>query len=304
MTKILILIATVFFFSQTIFAKTDLKLNLEDGKSYHQIMESTSTINQVGSAEKIDLLMSIRSAMTFTVTGINDDYYMDVNYDSLSMQMSMTGYTMSHSSESSNGKDDYISLLLSGLKNKTFKIIMSNKGEILNVSNLEIIFKNAFDKLSEIDSNVKAKLEFDMRNAFGSESFNKSFETITAIYPPEPVDLGREWVSKIDLNKNMPIRMNTIYKFKEETDDSYIIEGVGTIISLNGDEYNDNTSPSTYELTGTSASSIRIDKTTGWIKQATMKQDMSGYSIPKTQADPANPKKVEMEFKIVTTYND
>lgn len=304
MSKILILIASVILFSQSMFAKTDLKLNLENGKSYHQIMESKSIINQIKDENGKGLMMNLRSAMTFTVTGIDEDYYMDVVYDSLSMQMSLPDYTMYYSSETSNGKDDYISLLLSEFKNKKFKIVMSNKGEILNVGNFEGIFKNAFAKLNDIDAATKAKLETDMKKSFGSEPFRKSFETITAIYPPEPVDLGRQWKSEIDVNQNMPIRINTIYKFKEETDDFYIIEGVGSIISLRGEEFENSETPYDYELTGVSASNIEIDKKTGWIKHATMNQEMSGFSVPKSQADQVNPTKVELEFKIMTTYNN
>lgn len=301
--NILILVLSLLFF-QNGYSKTDLKLNLEDGKSYHQIMESKSTINQIASDNNIDLLMNIRSAMTFTVTGFNEDYYMDVHYDSLSMQMSMTDYTMSYSSESQNGEDDYISILMSEMKNKKFKIVMSEKGEILNVSGFEMILKKAFEKLDKIEPDMKAKLERDLKNAFGSESFTNSFETITAIYPPEPVELGRQWKSEIDLNSNMPIRLNTLYQFKEETDEFYIIEGNGTIISLPDGEIEMGTSPFSYEMTGTSAAVIKIDKQSGWIKEATMSQNMKGYSMPKTQADPANPLKIEMEFKVRTTYTD
>lgn len=300
----IILFSLTLLFTQFAYSKTDLKLNLKVGESYHQNMESKSTINQVNSKNNIDLLMTTRSAMTFTVTGINEDYYMDVNYDSLSMQMSMPDYSMSYNSESPNGDGDYISILMSEMKNKNFKIVMSDKGEILNVSGFEMILKNAFEKLNKIDSDMKAKLEKDLKNAFGSESFTNSFETITAIYPPEPVEFGRQWKSEIDLNKNMPIRLNTLYKFKEETDDFYVIEAAGTIISLPVDEFETSSSPYNYELTGTSASLFKIDKNTGWIKEANISQIMSGFSTPKVQPDPNNPLKIEMQFEIITTYID
>ncbi|MFA7326663.1 MAG: DUF6263 family protein [Candidatus Kapaibacterium sp.] len=306
MTKILILIATVFFFSQTLFAKTDLKFSLEVGESYHQVMNAKSMINQVLSGKEIDLLMSMSGSLTYTVTDKNENIYtIDVVYDSLSMGVSAEGYNMTYNSESPKDTSDYISILLAALRNTKFGITMTERGKIVDITNFEGLFDVAFETIQQLDPAVRKQLETNLKNSFGKDNFKSSFETITAIFPPEPVDMGRQWKAESVLNNNMPVRINTLYKFEDETDDSFVITGVGTLISYQPKDgiYN-NPTPYTYQLTGTVGSEIKLDKNTCWIKEARVKQEMKGYSILKSELDNENPKKVEMEFKIVTTYND
>ena len=306
MTKILILITSVFFFSQALFAKTDLKFNLEVGESYHQVMNAKSIINQVLSGKEIDMLMSMSGSMTYTVTDKNENIYtMDVVYDSLSMGISAQGYNMTYNSESPKDTSDYISILLAALRNTKFGITMTERGKIVDITNFESLFDVAFETIQQLDPAVRKQLEANLKSSFGKENFKTSFETITAIFPPEPVDMGRQWKAELVLNNNMPVRINTLYKFENETDDSYVVTGVGTLISYQPKDgkYNSST-PYTYQLTGTVGSEIKLDKNTCWIKEASVKQEMKGYSMLKAEIGTENPKKVEMEFKIITTYND
>ncbi|PKL79325.1 MAG: hypothetical protein CVV25_08280 [Ignavibacteriae bacterium HGW-Ignavibacteriae-4] len=306
MSRILIIIASFIFLSQSTFAKTDLKFNLKVGESYHQTMNTKTIINQVLSSEEIDLLMSMSGSMTYTVTSKEENIYtMDVVYDSLSMGVSAQGYDMTYNSENPKDTNDYISILLAALRDTKFGITMTERGKIVDISNFEGLFSKAFETIQQLDPIVRKQLEANLRSSFGKENFKSSFETITAIFPPEPVDIGRQWKAESVLNKNMPIRINTLYKFENETDENYIITGVGTLISYKSkeEEYNNQT-PYTYQLTGIVGSEIKLDKTTGWIKEARVKQEMNGYSMLKAEIGTENPKKVEMEFKVITTYKD
>jgi len=306
MSKVLIILVSFFFFSLSTYSKTDLKLNLEVGKSYHQNMVAKSIINQVLSNNKIDMLMTMTGSMTYTVTDKNENIYtMDVVYDSLSMGVTADEYDVIYNSENLKDSNDYISVLLAALKETKFGIKMTERGKIVDISNFDGLFEKAFESIQKLDPSVRKQLEANLKSSFGKENFKSSFETITAIFPPEPVNIGRQWKAESILNNNMPVKINTLYKFENETDSNYIITGVGSLISYqpkNG-EFN-NTTPYTYQMTGTVGSEIKLDKNTCWINEATVKQEMKGYSILKSELGTENPKKIEMEFKVITTYND
>ncbi len=306
MSRILIIIASVFFLSQSMFAKTDLKFNLVVGESYHQTMNAKSIINQVLSNKEIDMLMSMSGSMTYTVTNKEDNIFtMDVVYDSLSMGISAEGYDVAYNSESPKDTNDYISILLGALRDTKFGIKMTERGKIVDITNFEGLFDKAFETIKQLEPSVRNQLENNLKNSFGKENFKSSFETITAIFPPEPVDLGRQWKAESVLNNNMPVRINTLYKFENETDDNFVITGVGSLISYqpkNG-VYN-NSTPYTYQLTGTVGSEINLDKNTCWITEAIVRQEMNGSSMLKSEIGTENPKKIEMEFKVITTYKD
>jgi len=300
------LFSLTLLFTQFAHSKTDLNLNLKLGETYHQTMSTESIINQLESKNNQDLILTMNGSIAYKVNSIKQgNYYLDVVYDSLGMNMTIPGYTMNYSSEKTNSEDDYISILLSELKDKNFKIVMTTKGKILEVTNLDNSFESAIEKLKDLDEKTRNKLESDLKNAFGKESFKNSFETITAIYPPEPVEIGRQWKAEVILNHNMPIKINNIYKFEAETDDFYLITGIGSLISTKPiDNSLKNSTPFAYELTGVTSSKIKIDKKTGWIKEAIIRQNMEGFSILKSELSKENPKKVGMEFKITTTFRD
>lgn len=306
MARILIILTSFLFFNQLIYSKTDLKFDLKVGESYHQTMNAKSVINQVQSGQEIDMLMSMSGSMTYKVIEKKENIYsMDVVYDSLSMGISMQGYDVAYSSENPKDSNDYISILLAALRDMKFGIKMTERGKIVDITNFEGLFDKAFKTIKNLEPTVRKQLEENLKNSFGKENFKSSFETITAIFPPEPVELGRQWVAEAVLNNNMPVRINTLYKFENETEDNYVITGVGTLISYQPKDgsYN-NTTPYTYQLTGTVGSEIKLDKNTGWIKEARVKQEMSGYSILKSELGKENPNKIKMEFKVITTYND
>lgn len=306
MSKVLIILVSFFFFSLSTYSKTDLKFNLVVGESYHQTMNAKSIINQVLSNKEIDMLMSMSGSMTYTVTNKEDDIFtIDVVYDSLSMGISAEGYDVVYNSESPKDTNDYISILLGALRDTKFGIKMTERGKIVDITNFEGLFDKAFETIKQLEPTVRKQLENNLKNSFGKENFKSSFETITAIFPPEPVDLGRQWKAESILNNNMPVKINTLYKFEKETDDNFVITGVGSLISYqpkNG-EFN-NTTPYTYQMTGTVGSEIKLDKNTCWINEATVKQEMKGYSLLKSELGTENPNKIEMEFKVITTYND
>lgn len=301
-----ILFSFTLLFSQFAYAKTDLRLNLEVGESYHQIMESNSVISQPKIENSQDILMTMRGSMTYTVLQKeNEIYNMDVHYDSLSMSMKVNGHSITYSSEKISDSTDYFSSLLFHLKNKTFQIKINEKGKLLDISNIDDIVDLAIGKLSNLDTNTAKKLESDLKNSFGKRSFKNSFESITAIYPPEPVEIGRQWKSVSEINQNMPVRINNTYKFENETDEYYLITGVGSLISFQpiDGKYN-NSTPYSYEMTGVTDSKITVDKESGWIREATIRQTMEGFSVLKSELKNENPNKVEMQFKIKTTYRD
>lgn len=302
----ILLLSLTLLFTQFAYSKTDLKLNLKVGESYNQIMVSKSIINQVKSENAQDLVMTMRGSMTYLVTQKDKDIYnMDVHYDSLSLSMEAAGYSITYSSEKLNDSADYVSTLLSELKDKTFQIKINEKGKLLDISNVDDIVTSAIEKLTGLDEKTTKKLESDLKNSFGKKSFKNSFESITAIFPPEPVEIGRQWKAVSNINQNMPVRINNTYKLDKETDDHYLITGVGSIISMqpqNG-EFN-NSTPYTYEMTGVTDSRIIIDKESGWIKEGTVRQNMEGFSVLKSELNNENPNKVEMQFKIITTYGD
>lgn len=306
MSKIYILIASLFLLTQLSFGKTDLRFNLKIGESYHQNMVAKSVINQVLSGKNMDMLMTMGGSTTYKVIAKEDSIYsMDVVYDSLSMSVATEGFEVVYSSENVLDTNDYVSILLAALKDITFKIKMSEKGRILEIKEFDNLFEKALVAIQKLEPKLRKQLEDNLKNSFGKENFKSSFETITAIFPDNLVNGGNEWQSVSLLNNNMPVKITTKYKFEGQTDDLYTITGVGSLVSYQPKDgiYN-NTTPYIYDIKGDVVSEIKLDKSTCWIKEAVIKQEIKGYTMLKSDMGTSNPQKIEMEFKVKTTYND
>lgn len=306
MKKLLIIIISVFFTSQTMLAKTDLKFNLDVGQDYHLIINTKSVISQVLNGKDNDMLLSLKFSMTYDVKDKKDNIYtMEVFYDSLSMGVSSQGYDVTYNSESPKDTNDYVSILLAALRNNKFSVKMTDRGKVVGISNLESLFDVAFKNIQKLDPLLRKQLESNLKSSFGEESFKANFETITAIFPKEPVDKGSQWETESILESNMPIKVNTLFKYEKENKDNYVISGLGKLVSYQPKvKSSENSTPYSYHFTGTIDSEIKLDKKTCWIKEARFKQAMNGYSLLKSDVGTANPEKIKMGIKVITTYND
>lgn len=306
MKKLLILITTVLFITQSMFAKTDLKFNLVVGQSYHLIINSKSIFDLGLSGKDNDMLMSMIFNMTYDVTDKKDNIYtMEVYYDSLSMGVSSQGYDVTYNSESPKDTNDYISIMLAALRNNKFNVKITDKGKVIDISNYEGMFDVAFKFIQKLEPIVRKQLESNLKSSFGKENFKAGLETITAIFPQEPIDKGSQWKTESILKGNIPFKINTAFKFEKETNDDFVISGVGNLITYQSKDIStEDSTPYTYHLTGTIDSEIKLDKKTCWIKEARFKQEMKGYSLIKSEEGTANPTKYEMGIKVITTYSN
>ena len=100
---------------------------------------------------------------------------------------------------------------------------------------------------------------------------------VTAIFPDKPVNRGDKWTINTKLESGMSAEMTTDYEFTDLTSDYALINGNSTIKTADKDAYiESNGMPMKYDLTGSMISEIKVDKNTGWIVEAKIKQEIKG----------------------------
>lgn len=257
--------------------KTELGLNLEQGKTYEQLTNSKATIIQDVNGQKINMVMTIKGGTSYLVQAVNaEGYEMEVKYESLSMSMQMPQGTMEFSSEKKDPQDIF-SLILAEMKNKPFQIKMTRKGKVKEVKNIESLFESVFSKFPQIPENQMAQVKAQLMKAYGEEAFKGNMEMVTAIYPDKPVDKGESWVINTKLESGMSADMTTTYTYSENNSDYYLIVGDSKIQTADKDAYiESNGMPMKYDMAGNMSSEIKADKVSGWIMEAKIKQDIQG----------------------------
>jgi len=285
--------------------QTELKLSLEKGKEYKQITDSKATIIQDINGQKMNMEMTIKGSMTYLVKVVNEnDYEMEVKYERLSMTMQLPQGTMEFSSEK-NDEQDVFSMILAEMKNSPFQITMTKSGKITEVKNIELLFESAFSKFSQIPENQMAQIKAQLMKAYGEEAFKGSIEMVTAIYPDKSVVKGESWEIKTKLESGMSADMTTTYQYTENNSDYYLIVGDSKIATADKDAYiESNGMPMKYDLTGNMSSEIKVDKTSGWIIEAKINQDIKGDVYIKGNPQMPEGMKIPMVMKNDMTFSN
>jgi hypothetical protein len=257
--------------------KTELCLNLEKGKEYKQISDSKATIIQDINGQKMNMEMTVYGCMSYLVKAVNDDdYEMEVKYESLSMSMKLPQGIMEFNSEK-NDEQDIFSMMLAEMKDKPFQITMTKRGKITKVKDIESLFESAFSKFTGIPEDQMGQIKAQLKKAYGEEAFKGNIEMITAIYPNRPVVKGESWEINTKLESGMSADMTTTYKFTESNSNYYLIVGDSKIVTADKEAYiESNGMPVKYDMKGNMSSEIKVDKTSGWIIEAIINQDIQG----------------------------
>jgi hypothetical protein len=245
-----------------------LALKLEKGKKYYHITNAVSEMHQeIG--EGIDIATVISGTNSYLVSGSTDSiYHIKANYEELGMKMKVGPQEMEFNSTA--GKTDLVSQLMSSFINHPFNMDMTVHGKILNVDGMNSMLTNMTAKIPMLTEDQKKALEKQMRDSYGSEALKSSLNTLTAIYPATgKVNKDEKWVSTIDMAGTMKLTVQMTYQLTGEGTDYYLIHGEGVMTTPENAGY---TSSNGIEMkqviTGKMTSDIRIDKTTGWIKEA------------------------------------
>lgn len=293
MRTILTLIFASIVFNSCQSQSTDLCLKLEKGKEYKQITSSKATVIQQFNGQEINMTMTITGTMTFLVKDITEsNYNIDTKFERLGMSMEMPQGTIEFSSEN-NDANDIFSTVLGAMTNKTFEVKMNKTGKITEVNNVEALWETAINQFEQLTEMQKEQLKAQIMKAYGGEAVKGNIEMVTAIYPDKPVNKGDKWTINTKLESGMSAEMTTDYEFTDLTSDYALINGNSTIKTADKDAYiESNGMPMKYDLTGSMISEIKVDKNTGWIVEAKIKQEIKGDAYIKENPQVPNGMKV------------
>lgn len=275
MKKILFLLLTLSIALASQAASYDLKYNLKKGEVYNQHMISKMNMKMNVAGQDMNTNISMDMTMTYKVTEITDTIYsMEICYQNMSLKISLPTGDMNMNSEMGKAEDK-ISTMLSKMKNKPFNLKMTVKGKILEVTNMDKLFDEAMNDLPDMSEEAKQKAKEQLSQMVSEKSFKGNFEMSSAIFPPSAVKIGDKWKVKTELHSTVSGNIDSEYILKEVTNDYYLIVGTSVITS---DDLAASTKMSGMDMKinmdGTMNSELKVNKTTGWLMNGTMQQQI------------------------------
>lgn len=277
MKKLTLLLSILFCFLLVQAKKADLVLNLEVGNTYYTKSVTAGTINQEVMGQSIKIDMEVTAEMSFAVTGKSDEAFdLDVTYTSMVMDMKMPQANMTFSSKTPDAQDP-LSGMLSKMTEQAFQLKLSNKGEVLEVKNLDVLMNSAIGAIGDLPEAQKQQLQKQLSDSYGMGAFKGNIGTMLSIFPDHKVKVGDSWNSSLNLESGMTLNVDMTYTYKGEEGGYYLIAGEGAMSTPeNGSSIEANGMQMSFEMKGDMTSDLKIDKKTGWVMSGTTKQSFEG----------------------------
>ena len=249
--------------------KYELYYKLETGKTYNQNMAMKTVMQQDIAGQKMDMDMNMYFGMSFTVTETkNDRIHVKMGFTSIEMEMATPMGSFSFSSESESDANAMmpidLSKMLKGMKNIGFDMVMTKYGKVEALKGYDEMIDGVLESfdLSEVQ---KMQARAALAQSFSEEKMIEQMKNMT-IYPDYPVSIGESWT--LDANTNQADLENT-YTLKEINENEIVLE-------VNSDIKNMKIEGGSGMLDGVQQGTTTAHRSSGWIKEANIKQDVSG----------------------------
>lgn len=274
------ILCALIFLSSVSGQKTKLSLNLDQGESYKQISHSKVTINQDVYGMKMDIVLDMDASMTFLVKAASEEGYdMEVTYDWMKMKMELPQTSMDFSSEK-NDENDLFSSILGEMKGQTLNMKMNRLGRVTEIEDVEGKWDAIIDSFDQFPEQEREQVKSQLMNSYGGKAISGSIESYTAIFPDKKkLKKGDEWTIETNTDAGMPFSASNTYTLESIEADLVILSCESVVKSSDPDKYIETSGMMMkYDLAGASTSTLKVDKESGWIREAKIEQTIKGTS--------------------------
>jgi len=274
------LLLTVMVIASGYAQKAKLHLNLEEGETYKQVTRSKANVDQDVYGMKMNIEIIMDASMSFLVKAVSKEAYdMEISYDWMKMNMKLPQATMEFSSEK-NDESDLFSLILAKMKDMPLNLKMDKQGRITEIEDVESRWDSIVNGFDQFPKDQREQVKSQLLNSYGGKAISGSIETYTAIFPDKAVKKGAQWNSVTNLESGMPFTLSSTFTYEGNEDGLALITSQGKLESIDTDEFIEtNGMMMKYNLSGTMNSTIKVDKKSGWIQEASTEQIVEGNSI-------------------------
>ena len=262
--------------------KAKLSLKLEKDKTYTQVSHTKASIQQDVYGMKTNIAIIMDASMSYLVKAVDKEGYdMELHYDKMNMTMELPQTNMEFSSEK-NDSSDLFSSILARMKDIPLKVKMNKRGEVTEIEDIESRWEELINQFDQFPLEEREQVKSQLINAYGDKAIKGSIETFTAIFPEKAVKKGAQWNIITNLEAGMVSTLSTTYTYEGSEEKFALISGLGSVKTTDKETYVETNGISMkYDLSGTLSSSIKMDKKTGWIHEASVEQSIEGTATIK-----------------------
>jgi hypothetical protein len=255
------------------------------------VKSNTTTLSQSGSR--------------FEVVDVKDTVYtLKGTFGAISTKMIKDGDTIDNSKGAAGNP---ASELLSKINGKSYTMVMSNTGRIIETKGLDVLFDDLLKDMPVAAEAVKVMMRNSLASAYGDSAIRRSAELSSALYPAKAVKEGDSWTAENSGGNNiMTPKVKGVYTLDKVSSSEYLISNKSTIeVKNSATPVEMNNFSMKYAVSGTMTSNSKVDRKTGMIMEMKAQQNISGVVMLKTSSLPEEmvmPIKATNEITMTTTF--
>jgi hypothetical protein len=264
-----------------------LRLKLTAGKKYNYKIITYQDIEQTIQGQKMDIKQVIGMNYIFDVQKVdkNGNATVKVTYKSLSLSQHGAGSDIEYNSEKPGTDIPLAAQTFHNMAGKSFMMQVTPEGEIKNVQGIDKMLDDLFAGKEYANNEEITELRKSMKEQFGERSIAQNMNNMLNIFPDDAVEVGESWQRTLSMSSGFPVILENNYTLKEIKDQLAVVELKSEIKpNEKAKEMEMGGAKVLYNLSGNQNGTLKINKNSGLISTAEIKQELSGDA--KLQAGP------------------
>jgi hypothetical protein len=284
-----------------------ITIKLQKGQAYSQHMSLTSSNEQTINGAKTASTTISESESRLEVMEVKDTVYtLKVTFGKIATKMVKDGDTIDTSKGAAGNPTTE---LLPKLNGKSYTMLMSHTGRVLEVKGLDAAFDDLFNNMPVAAEAVKVMMRKSLASVYGDSAIRKTAEMSSALYPAKAVVQGDTWAAENSGgNSILTPKVKGIYTLDKVNNSEYLISNKSTIEVKNSPTPVEmNNFSMKFAVSGTMTSNSKVDRKTGMILEMKAIQNISGVVNLKSPSLPEEivmPIKAKNEIMLTTKFLD
>jgi hypothetical protein len=280
MRTLVVLIMLSLFSSIVLSQSTELKYNLEKGKTYR--VKSTMVQDQTVTVQGTESKTETKNASCFSLKMLDakpEFFLAETKFDTIRTEVSMPPMVFTSTEKGDINSEDMIAVtncILNRLSNSTMVVKFDYSGHVMDIMNFSVIRQTVMqgtDSLKGQAAMAKGQLEMLVKK----ESLIGMIEGFTAYLPGKEVKKGDKWETDlISYTGGVGMAINSSFLLTDLSKSTAILESDVIVEPASTDPIVMNGAEITSELRGLGKSHMEIDPKTGWVKNGTSKLQLAG----------------------------
>jgi hypothetical protein len=262
-----------------------LRLNLEKGDTFTQVVTTDQDITQEVMGQKQAIQQVVVMTYDYEVVDVSsaDQYTVQMTFGRIQSSMQSMGQTMVYDSDSPPDAPNPAFDAYQAMIGKTLTITLRSNGKVEKLEGTDELIDAILG--ASPGAAGSAEMRAAMKEQYGDEALASMLQQSIAMFPDEPVAVGKSWTREMEITSMMPLDLKVTWTLEGVTSNGYKLGVAGEMVTPSDAKPRAmGMIPMQMRLSGTQSGTITLDRETGWAKSGALKQLINGTLSPEPAA--------------------